>query len=260
MSLFILNLDHKGPEIKPFLKSYGIPEFKDDLASSLLNTVYKRVIDTNVLKSNGVNYAVLNESAVRKNLHTTLKAYGILSFLRIDEGHLVAGVPKPIKEVAFEFAKKNGFVGVKIVTYIDNIDSIDMNINNLINYSYMAKRHGLLPIWDIRIRNEWEDKADREKAVFDVIFDKLHKVIFNLGIIFSMPENPGTFDDINRFEIVKFVAGSDFEQTMESAKDGLSNNQMSISFRKTILDGIKINMSDDRFKEQIVNNLTKLKE
>ena len=260
MSIFILNLDHMDDEIKPLMKSYGMAEYTEKMEASLLMKYYGRIVDTNALKDAGVSYVVVNPTAARKGIPAKLKEQGILSFVRIDSGHLDAGMPKTIDyNGKLAIAKESGAIGVKIRAYVDNIDSIDMMFGILINGAYKAKKEKLLPIFEIIVKKEWDDKSDREDKLLEVLFDKLQKVIFDCIITVSLPEEAGKLDSLDNFEIVKVVAASDLEQTQESYIAGLDMNNLAISARDTVLDGIKIQMDDNKLKAKLVENINKIK-
>lgn len=258
MSVFVLNLDYQQKEYKAFLKNYGINEYKPHLEESLIHQFYKKIVESNVLKDSGVNYTVLTENLITKGYHKSLKEQGIYSFLRIDTDHLEAGMPTTINESLFEKAKNNGFVGVKIVSYIDNIDSIDMLTNILIRYGYRARRYKLIPIFEINVKNQFKDKVDRENELFKVLFDKLHKVIFTPIMSFSLPHISGTFNDINRFEIVKAVLGNDFQQKIDTYIEKIAENDMGRSVRDTAFTKLNISLDPNKFNTILRENLLKL--
>ena len=259
MSLVILNLDHKNEEIDSVLKNYGLTEYTDKVRKPHLTKFYKRIIDTNVLKDNGVSYACLNEEALQKGWAIDLKKQGILSFLRIDNGHLDAGLPKTIDiNNKIKAAKDHQLVGLKLRVYIDNIDALSMALGNLINYAYLAKKEKLLMICEIIVKKEWQDKAERELELFNTIFDKWHKILFNNILIFSVPENPGIFDDMNRFEVVKVVAGSDYELSLDEYVEKIKGNNMVYSVSDSVFKGLKVQLSDQQFKNVMAANLSQL--
>lgn len=260
MSVVILNLDYQESEYNTFLKNYGIGEYKPHVEGALITQFYKRVVESNVLVDGGVNYTVLREDSIRKGYHNLLKNMGILSFLRVDNGHLEAGIPKTIDhEAKFKFAKDNGLVGIKIVGYVDNIDGMDMLINNFINYAYRARKENLLPIFEINVRKEFKDKDEREKKLFNMMFEKMHTVLFSSIHSYSLPETPGTFDDMDRFDIVKLVMGNDFEQTLDSYVSNLKGNTtMNISVRDVVFNNLKVGLDQNKFNTTLLNNLKSL--
>lgn len=261
MSLVILNLDHKNDEIDTVLHKYGLTEYADKLRIPSINKLYKRIIDTHSLVDHGVSYVSLSETGLQKGWPADLRKQGILSFLRADSHHIAAGMPVKIDiDSKIKAAKEHMMVGIKIRAYIENVDSIEMIVNILLNYAHKIQRAKLLPIVEIVVRKEWEDKADREKQLFDVLFKKWHHLYYNNILIVSPPETPGTFDDMNRFEVIKGVGGSDYGLTSGDYLAKMENNNLFYSVSETVFEGLKIHLDDKTFKSIFESNLKKLGE
>jgi hypothetical protein len=260
MSLFILNLDHQNEEQEKLINNYGIKSYTEKTLKTHTHNFKSRIVDSGVLSKTGVNYVTLDKDSVHKGLHEKLKEQKILSFLRIDNKHLPSGIPEKINyEDEIRFAKNNGIVGIKVTFYIDNIDAIDM-ITNIANfYGNMARREKIIPILEFNVRKEFEDKSYREEELFKNLFNKLYYVLFDSIIIFSLPENKGVYDDINRYKRVKCVFGNDFEQEKSSYVENINGNKMEVSVKNTVLENLKVNLTDEQFARTLENNILHIK-
>ena len=271
---FIAALDQSGGSSARTLRNYGINENEYSSEEEMFDLIHKmrsRIIANDVFNSDKIIGVILFKRTMNgmvngENTVSYLKKKGIVSFLKIDVGleekedgvQMLKEIPN-LDEV-LDDAKSKGIVGTKMRSVIHDYN--EYGIKNVIKQQFnLAKiiiEHGLIPIIEPEVSIDAPQKRQIEHFMEKVIKEELARLSKDEKVIFkfTLPSENNFYDSLLRNpSVLRIVALSGGYKREEACGILKRNRKMIASFSRALLEGLKVDQSDEEFTKTLSNSI-----
>ena len=275
---FIAALDQSGGSTPAALERYGYERHLCEDPEQMFNLVHDyrtRIIKSRAFAKEYVCGAILFENTLDRNIDgmsTTdflWKVKGIVPFLKCDQGLLPEkdGVrlmnPMTRLDEVLDKGVTHGVFGTKMRSLINanNTEGIKNIVDQQFEYAEKIIMRGLCPIIEPEVNIHAKDKHEIESTLLTCILQKLDllkgdkKVMLKL----TLPESTDLYRQLIDHPRVLMVVALSGGYSMEEANERLSEQRgMSASFSRALVEGLRKDMSEAEFENQIGSTITKI--
>ncbi len=277
---FIAALDQSGGSSAKTLAIYGIGEDKYNTEEEMFDLIHKmreRVFTSKVFTNEHILGTILFEKTMNSKVGDKFTAdylwdnKRIVSFLKIDKGldEQINGV-KLMKEIpglveTLSLAKERHIFGTKMrsVIYEANEEGIKEVVNQQFEFAKTICENGLVPIIEPEVDINSKDKELCETLLKQEIIKHLnnwnseHKIMFK----FTIPTVPNFYLDLYNYDFVVRIVALSGGYSNEVACALLAlNNRMIASFSRALLEGLKVDQTEEEFEHKLQDSILKIYE
>ena len=277
---FIAALDQSGGSSGKTLALYGIGEDKyhsDEEMFDLIHEMRKRVITSKAFTNEHILGTILFEKTMLSKIGDKFTAdylwedKKIVSFLKVDKGlkELDNGVKLmkdiPDLEDLLHVALDKHIFGTKMrsVIYEANADGIRDIVNQQFEFAEIICKNNLVPIIEPEVDINAEEKELCEKLLKEEIikhlnsWNKDYKIMFK----FTIPTVPNYYLDLYNYDFIVRIVALSGGYTNEKACNLLAlNNKMIASFSRALLEGLKVDQTDEEFDNMLNDSINRIYE
>ena len=264
---FVAALDQSGGSIKKALLSYGVEDLSGDLFEKIHDMRVRVLKNLDYSKVSGV---ILFDGEVNKNIDGIniidyLLDKNVVSFVKIDKGlddkkngvSLMKGIPD--LEKTLKFLKEKNVFGTKMrsVIYENNAEGIKDLVRQQFSIANIILKYGLVPIIEPEVDINALDKKNCEVTLKKEIERNLDLIDGKIILKLTLPSLDNFYFDFtgNKKILKVLVLSGGYSKNV--ACDKLSKNKGIIAcFSRALLEGLKINQSNDEFKKVLDKNVS----
>ena len=276
---FIAALDQSGGSSKKTLANYGIKEdliTSDDVMFDYIHNMRSRIITSDAFNEKRILGVILFKNTMERDIDGVntvkyLSNKGIPAFLKIDVGleDVDGGVQLlkviPNLEESLENAKTYGIIGTKMRSVIKEYNEYGIKkvIEQQFNLAKIIMAHGLIPIIEPEVDIHANNKKQIETFMRNEILKHLDKTKREdyLMFKFTLPEIPNFYNELLRHKnVLRIVALSGgYERDLACSKLK-QNKKMIASFSRALLEGLNVDMSDEKFNDVLDKTIEEIYE
>ena len=277
---FIAALDQSGGSTPTALSRYGYDQHLCEDPDQMFNLVHEyrtRIIKSQCFNKNHICGAILFENTLERDIDgmsTTeflWKVKGIVPFLKCDQGLLPEkdGVclMKPMTRLDDVLRKgiDHGVFGTKMRSLIcsNNSTGIQAIVDQQFEHAEKIMSCGLCPIVEPEVSINAKEKSEIESTLLDCILRKLDLLKSEKKIMLklTLPEVSDLYRPLIEHPRVLMVVALSGGYSMDESNERLSKQRgMSASFSRALAEGLRKEMSEEEFENQLGSTVTKIHE
>ena len=256
---FIAAMDNSGGSAGGVLDTYG-QEWTEEDKMEKIHAFRMRMINSESFNHNSIDSAILYKDSIERGAVPILKAKGIRSILKIDNGTEESGLLKEFDDTAMiEYAVKHECYGTKMRSIIHNVDSIEKVLDQQFKLAEKIYSYKLMPIVEPEIDINNPNKSIIEDILKDKLNERLRRMKGKCILKLTLPDVPNIYLPLLNIHSVQRIVGLSGGYSTEQACIGLSlNKNMQASFSRALSEGLYYNDPDDYFETAISKNITEI--
>ena len=256
---FIAAMDNSGGSAGGVLDTYG-QEWTEEDKMEKIHAFRMRMINSESFNHNSIDSAILYKDSIERGAVPILKAKGIRSILKIDNGTEESGLLKEFDDTAMiEYAVKHECYGTKMRSIIHNVDSIEKVLDQQFKLAEKIYSYKLMPIVEPEIDINNPNKSIIEDILKDKLNERLRRMQGKCILKLTLPDVPNIYLPLLNIHSVQRIVGLSGGYSTEQACVGLSlNKNMQASFSRALSEGLYYNDPDDYFETAISKNITEI--
>lgn len=277
---FIAALDQSGGSSGKTLELYGIKEDQYNSEEEMFLLIHKmreRVFTSKVFTNEHILGVILFEKTMMSKVGDMYTAdylwaeRGIVSFLKVDKGleELNNGV-KLMKDMptlleTLNEARNKHIFGTKMrsVIYEANKEGIRDVVDQQFKIAKIICDNNLVPIIEPEVDIHSKDKKLCEEILKEEIIKHLDNWNSNDKIMFkfTIPTMANHYLDLYKYDcVVRIVALSGGYPNIEACALLSLNNNMIASFSRALLEGLRVDQTQEEFDEKLKDSIDKIYE
>ena len=272
---FIAALDQSGGSTPKALEMYGIESNQYDSETMMFDAVHamrSRIITSPCFNGERILAAILFEDTLRRDINGLNSAdylwreKNIVPLIKVDKGLLAEsdGVqlmkPMPELNALLTLAKNKQVFGTKMRSVIKAANN--EGINQLVNQQFTVAKQiiaaGLIPIIEPEVDIHADDKADIESLLRAALLNELNALTADQTVMLklTLPSQTNFYQNcISHSNVLRVVALSGGYGRSEANQKLTANQGMIASFSRALTEGLRHQLNDVEFNQQLDNSI-----
>ena len=261
---FIAALDQSGGSTPRALDRYGV-EYNQDNMFDKIHDMRLRMVNAPAFNDKSIWAAILYQDTVTRGMVNILDEKGIDTFLKIDSGCDEDGTLKqfPVKQM-LEFAT-NGIgpkiYGTKMRSIVHGVGMVHPVLKQQFTLARTIWDYGLVPIIEPEVSIDHPIKGEVEDALMYHLQEFLDDFPGKCILKLTPPEVPNLYHNLTVFPNVERVVFLSGGYSINEACNRLGlNDNVTASFSRALSEGLRYNLTDDKFNATISDNIKMITE
>lgn len=272
---FIAALDQSGGSTPKALEMYGIGSNHYDSDAMMFDAVHamrSRIITSPSFNGDRILAAILFEDTLKRDINGINSAdylwqeKNIVPLIKVDKGLLAEsdGVqlmkPMPELNALLTQAKNKQVFGTKMRSVIKAAN--DEGINQLVNQQFTVAKQiiaaGLVPIIEPEVDIHADDKVDIEALLRAALLNELNALTDDQTVMLklTLPSQTNFYQNcIIHNNVLRVVALSGGYNRNEANQKLMANQGMIASFSRALTEGLRHQLNDSEFNQQLDNSI-----
>lgn len=257
MNRFIAAIDSSGGSTGGVLDRY-CQKYTEEDKMDKIHAMRMRMLESSGFNNSNIWAAILYKGSIERGIVPVLESKNIDAFLKVDAGCNEDGTMKDFDlESEIEYANLHSCYGTKMRSIVKDINMVDTVVKQQFKLANQIAKADLVPIVEPEVPIDHPNKDEIEKHLKYSLLDHLDYFEEECILKLTPPEQPNLYWDLanEHTNVMKVVFLSGGYSTSEACNKLGLNDGVTASFSRALTEGLRFDMDDTTFNEQINKNI-----